>query len=138
MSRPLKIFMRGKRARMLQQLLQRMGYTIEDQPGLFGVDTRNAVKDFQKRHGHRASGEVDEALLLQMQQGTGAAPSTAEQPPMPSAGQTDSKTSERKRVDALIRLLIRKEVITEAELQAQLQTETEQPQPLRITQPPLT
>lgn len=129
MSRPLKMFMRGKSVTMLQELLRRMGYPMQDQPGLFGVHTRDAVKDYQKQRGLKVTGTVDAELLQQMQQGHVA----------PAAGSEKTKNTaadpaERKRVDALIRLLIRKGVITEEELQAEIK----RPAPLSVTQPPLT
>lgn len=130
MSRPLKIFMRGKKISQLQELLKRMGYPMQDQPGLFGVHTRDAVKAYQKQRGLKATGEVSDELLLQMQQG-GVAPSTA------TSEKKEKQAAvalESRRADALIRLLISKGVITEEELQAELK----RPQPLSITQPPLT
>lgn len=127
MSRPLKMFMRGKSVTMLQELLRRMGYPMQDQPGLFGVHTRDAVKDYQKKRGLKTTGVVDAELLQQMQQGSAPAVSDKKE-------KMAADPLERKRVDALIRLLIRKGVITEDELQAEIK----RPAPLSVTQPPLT
>ncbi len=128
MARALKIFMRGKRITMLQELLCRMGYVIQDQPGLFGTDTRDAVKAFQKQQGVKPSGIVDDALLERMQQGAPQAAAAEPDTPDPvSISRTDP------RVDALIRLLVRKNLISEAELMAELQL----PQPESLSDGPL-
>lgn len=131
MSRPLKMFMRGKRVTMLQELLHRTGYSINDQPGLFGATTRDAVKDFQKQREIKVTGQVDDNLL-QLIQGGQSVPASKEKPS--SEKITASTPVNQQQLDALIRLLIRKELITEKELQ----TEMKRPQPVRVTQPPLT
>jgi len=131
MARPLKMFMRGKRVTILQELLGRMGYPMQDQPGMFGTTTRDAVKSFQKQQQLKPSGLVDDELLQLMQQGHVAAPSKKK---------TTSKTVpastpvNQQQLDALIRLLIRKELINEDELQAEMK----RPQPVKVTQSPLT
>ncbi|MDX8405183.1 MAG: peptidoglycan-binding domain-containing protein [Mariprofundus sp.] len=119
MSRPLKIYMRGKKITHLQGVLQRMGYPMQDQKGIFGVDTRSAVKDIQKQRKLTVTGEVDEQLLQQIQQGHAPAAdigmsdkSEARTPGTDSVNQT--------RLDALIRLLQRKGVIETGELEAEM------------------
>ena len=131
MSRPLKIFMRGKRITMLQEILRRMGYPMDDQPGLFGTFTRDAVKDFQKQRDMKVTGQVDEELMQVMQQGQVASA---------NKGKTSPKTASmpnpvnQQQLDALIRLMIQKGLIEKDELEAEIK----RPQPVRVTQPPLT
>ncbi|MES0371883.1 MAG: peptidoglycan-binding domain-containing protein [Mariprofundaceae bacterium] len=131
MPRPLKMFMRGKRVTMLQELLHRIGHSINDQPGLFGATTRDAVKDFQKQREIKVTGQVDDDLM-QLIQGGQTVPTSKEKPS--SEKITASTPVNQQQLDALIRLLIRKELMTEKELQ----TEMKRPQPVRVTQPPLT
>ncbi len=113
MARVLKIFMRGKSVGLLQEVLQRMGYEITDQKNLFGTTTREAVKSYQKQHGLKPTGLVDEALMKQMQGGV----------PAPAEEQVDVKTSvlpsHQAELDALVRLLIKKEVFSQAEWDAE-------------------
>ncbi len=131
MARPLKMFMRGKRVTMLQELLGRMGYPMQDQPGMFGATTRDAVKDFQKQRQLKPTGLVDDELLQLMQQGHVASPSKKKTSPESSPAPLPVN---QQQLDALIRLLIRKELISESELQAEIK----RPQPVKITQKPLT
>ena len=131
MSRPLKMFMRGKRVTMLQELLHRIGYPINDQPGLFGATTRDAVKDFQKQREIKVTGQVDDDLM-QLIQGGQTAPASKEKPS--SEKIIASTPVNQQQLDALIRLLVRKDLITEKELQSEMK----RPQPVKITQPPLT
>jgi len=131
MSRPLKMFMRGKRITMLQESLKRMGYPMEDQPGLFGAFTRDAVKAYQKQHTLKPTGIVDDDLLQMMQQGPLATGSKAE--PADKELISSLASVNQRQLDALIQLLIHKELITEAELQQQIS----RPQTLRVTQLPL-
>jgi len=119
MSRPLKIFMRGKRVALMQAVLHRMGYPMQDQKGLFGVHTRDAVKDIQKQRGLKPTGEVDDALFQLLQQG--AVPQqiadlagTTTAPALPDPG------CDQAQFDALIRLLLRKGVIEAGELEAEM------------------
>ena len=113
MARVLKIFMRGKSVGLLQEVLRRMGYEITDQKNLFGTTTREAVKSYQKQHGLKPTGLVDEVLMKQMQGGA----------PVPIEEQADVKTSvlpsHQAELDALIRLLIKKEVFSQAEWDAE-------------------
>jgi len=117
MARPLKIFMRGKRITMLQEILLRMGYRIEDQKGLFGTFTRDAVKIIQKQHGLKVNGEVDDALFQIIQGGNAPSPAQPEAEKM-AAAPTSPIT--RAQLDALTRLLIRKGVLEEGELEAEI------------------
>lgn len=132
MNKKLKMFMRGKGVSMLQELLQRMGYPMNDQPGMFGVSTRDAVKDFQSKKGLKATGTVDEALLNMIRQNfviqadTKKASSESAKPPAPMPTQ-------QKQLEAITRLLIKKGIFSEDELR----DEMSRPQPVRITQPPL-
>jgi len=133
MARPMKIFMRGKRITMLQELLQRMGYPIHDKPGQFGTSTRDAVKAVQGQYGLKPTGIVDDTLLQRMQQGM-PAPAIAEEAPL-KAPDSDNHNPQQPdtQTEALIRLLIRKGVFTENELldeMARLQRR-------QITEPPL-
>ena len=109
MARALKIFMRGKSITQLQEVLRRMGYDINDQRALFGTNTRDAVKSFQKQQGLKPTGIVDDALLKQMQ---GGAPAAAEDKTEVSATSLPTNQAE---LDALVRLLIQKEVFTQDE-----------------------
>jgi len=109
MARALKVFMRGKSITQLQSVLQRMGYEIKDQKALFGVDTRDAVKSFQKQHGLKPTGIVDEALMKQMSGGA-PAPSEDEKP-----SQSKIMPTNQKELDALVRLLIAKGVFNQEE-----------------------
>jgi len=111
MARPMKMFMRGKNVAQLQEILRRMGYDIRDRQGLFGVDTRDAVKAYQKQYGLKPTAVVDEALMRQMQGGVATPPagsSEAEaEPSMLPENQSD--------LEALVRLLIQKGVLTREE-----------------------
>ncbi len=109
MARALKIFMRGKSITQLQSVLQRMGYEIKDQKALFGVDTRDAVKSFQKQQGLKPTGIVDEALMKQMSGGA-PAPSEDEKP-----SKSKMMPTNQKELDALVRLLITKGVFSQEE-----------------------
>lgn len=113
MARALKVFMRGKSIIQLQEVLKRMGYEIKDQKALFGVDTRDAVKSFQKQQGLKPTGVVDEALMQQMSGGA----------PAPADDDTPSKTkvmpTNQYELDALVRLLIAKGVFSQEEWQTE-------------------
>ena len=113
MARPLKMFMRGKSITQLQEVLRRMGYDINDQRALFGTTTRDAVKSFQKQHGLKPSGIVDDALLKQMQ---GGAPAASEDKTEVSA---TSLPTNQEDLEALVRLLIKKEVFSQEEWDAE-------------------
>ncbi|RLL51264.1 peptidoglycan-binding protein [Mariprofundus sp. EBB-1] len=130
MARPLKIFMRGKRITMLQEILRRMGYPMLDQAGQFGASTRDAVKDYQRQHDFKATGIVDDALLSLMQQGPLA--SSAKAKPSDSETAPTAPPVNQIQLDALIHLLVDKGIITEEELNKEI----ERPQTLRL-QPPL-
>jgi len=114
MARVLKIFMRGKSVGLLQEVLRRMGYDIADQKNLFGTTTRDAVKSYQKQQGLKPTGLVDESLMKQMQGGS----------PMPAKEQTDVKPtslpSNQEELDALVRLLIKKDVFSQEEWDAEV------------------
>ncbi|MBL4775601.1 MAG: peptidoglycan-binding protein [Mariprofundus sp.] len=131
MARPLKIFMRGKRISMLQDILRRMGYAMHDQAGQFGASTRDAVKAFQRQRDLKPTGSVDDALLILMQQGSCPENSKSE-PPKLESPQTTSSLSNQTQLDALIELLINKGIINEDELKQRTR-----PQPMRVTQKPL-
>ena len=117
MSRPLKIFMRGKRIGRLQEMIVRMGYSMRDQKGVFGADTRDAVKDIQKQRGLKPTGQVDEALFQMMQ---GHAPSPESREPASPAVEQAANSIDQSRLDALIRLLVRKGIIETDELEAEM------------------
>jgi peptidoglycan hydrolase-like protein with peptidoglycan-binding domain len=111
------MFMRGKSVRMLQELLQKMGYPIDDQPGIFGPSTRDAVKNFQTQQGLKATGMVDDELLKLIRQGH----AITEKPE--NAGSKVAPAPQpvnQDQLDALIRLMIRKGIISEDELQAEM------------------
>jgi len=120
MARPLKIFMRGKRIGMLQEMLHRMGFPMDDQKGLFGVHTRDAVKAIQKQHNCQATGIADDAFFRLIQTGQGS----ATEPAAPSRTQS----IDHLRLEALIRLLERKGVLLDGELEAELN----RPQPTSL------
>jgi len=115
MARPLKVFMRGKSVTVLQEVLRLRGYPIHDQKGLFGTDTREAVKSFQKQHGLATTGVVDDKLMLLMQQG-----SVQEPPPSAPEKSVAVKTIKQDKWDALVRLLVKKGVLEEGELEAEM------------------
>jgi len=129
MARPMKIFMRGKKITILQGILRRMGYPMLDQSGQFGASTRDAVKAFQKQHDFKATGMVDDELLSLMQQGPLSTGSKAE----PSSNELAPTLNpvNQTQLDALIRLLVDKGLITDEELK----NETDRPQPLRLQSP---
>jgi len=113
MARVLKVFMRGKSVGLLQEVLRRMGYDIADQKNLFGTNTREAVKSFQKQQGLKSTGVVDEALMQQMQ---GGALAPAENKIEDKAGlKPTSLPTNQVELDALVRLLIKKEVFSQEE-----------------------
>ncbi len=116
MARTLKIFMRGKSVTQLQEILRRMGYTIEDQRGIFGVHTRDAVKSFQKQQGLTPTGHVDDDLMQMLQ---GGAPVQASDSDIATP---ESQTSPvyKQELDALVRLLIQKKVFTQEEWDAEM------------------
>ncbi len=114
MARTLKIFMRGKSVAQLQEILRRMGYTIEDPKGLFGVHTREAVKSYQKQHGLTPTGHVNNDLMSMLQGGT---PQTNAEPPVLESKDMPINQQE---LDALIRLLIQKDVFTQEEWDAEM------------------
>jgi len=109
MSRPLKIFMRGKSVALLQEALRRMGYDIHDQKALFGTDTREAVKSYQKQQGLQLTGVVDDALRRLMQGGALA----VESDEIPVKEKINPVNQQE--LDTLIRLLISKGVINQKE-----------------------
>ena len=133
MARPMKIFMRGERITMLQELLQRMGYPMHDKTGQFGTFTRDAVKAVQGQFKLKPTGIVDDALLQLMQQGQ-PAPAITEEPVLKTPeSDSDSRQPSDRQTEALIRLLIRKGVFTEKELQHEMR----RTQAKQITEPPL-
>jgi len=113
MARPLKIFMRGKSITQLQAVLKRMGYEINDQKALFGTNTRDAVKSYQKQQGLKPTGLVDEALMKHM---SGGAPAPAEDG---KVNKVMALPINQQELDALVRLLIQKEVFTQDEWDAE-------------------
>ncbi len=131
MARPLKMFMRGKKITMLQELLQRMGHPMQDKPGQFGSSTRDGVKNFQRQHGLKPTGSADNDLLSMMQQGPLAKNAKCE-PADNNKGSLQSPANQQQ-LDALTRLLISKGIFTEEEFHQELL----RPQPLRVTQSPL-
>lgn len=133
MARPLKIFMRGKKITMLQQLLQRMGYPVHDKAGQFGTSTRDAVKAVQGQFKLEPTGIVDDALLQMIQQRQTAPAITEETVSKTLTPDNDASRQPDTQTEALIRLLIRKGVFTEKELQ----DEMARGQPGQITEPPL-
>jgi len=133
MARPLKMFMRGKRISMLQELLGRMGYPMNDQPGLFGASTRDAVKDVQTQRGLKPTGHADDELLQLMQLGQTSPPAKEKSSVQTTPSSTQNPVNQQQ-LDALIRLLIHKGLIDETELQIEMK----RVQPKRVTQPPLT
>jgi len=133
MSRPLKMFMRGKRVTMLQEILQRMGYPMHDQTGLFGASTRDGIKDFQKRQALKASGIVDDDLFKLLQQGPLSTASTSKDTTPTDATNPSPIACNQQQLDALTAVLIDKGIISQSELDQQIS----RPQPLRVTQSPL-
>jgi peptidoglycan hydrolase-like protein with peptidoglycan-binding domain len=129
MARALKIYMRGKGVRTLQTILKQMGYPMEDQPAIFGVSTRDGVKDFQKRKGLKPTGMVDDELFRLMQESVGFQAETTVKPEKPVGLVSPAETS---RMDALVSLLISKGVITQEELDAAMR-----PAPAKASQTPL-
>jgi len=110
--------MRGKSIRLLQEVLRRRGYVIDDADGLFGVMTRDAVKNFQKQHGMKTSGEVDAELMNQLQQGS-VLPAVKPEPKAEVAKAVEAMVPQ-KDFDALLRLLRKKGVIEDGEFEAEL------------------
>lgn len=132
MARPLKIFMRGKSVRMLQELLRSMGYKVDDRDSMFGASTRDAVKSFQRQRNLKVTGQVEGELLQMMQQGSSANEKTVVKKSSVSDAAPIAMVSQKK-FDALLRLLVRKGLFNEQELK----DEMERVIPARITQPPL-
>ncbi|MDX8383763.1 MAG: peptidoglycan-binding domain-containing protein [Ghiorsea sp.] len=119
MARPLKIFMRGKSITALQATLRRMGYDIQDQAALFGTSTRDAVKSFQRQQGLKPTGIVDDALLKQMNAGQQVTAPTQEheQDTTPPANLSNGN---QEQFDALLRLLKRKGILEDGELEKEV------------------
>jgi len=134
MARPLKMFMRGKSVTMLQEILRSMGYKVEDRPSMFGASTRDAVKSFQRQRSLKVTGQVDDVLLQMMQQGRDA-PSvrvkSAEKKQLVS--ESESAIVSQEKFDALIRVMVRKGLLDEEELNDEMKRVL----PVSITQPPL-
>jgi len=141
MARALKIYMRGKSVRTLQNILKQMGYPMEDQPAIFGVSTRDGVKDFQKRKRLKVTGMVDDELFKQMQESVGF---QAEKIAKSESSVELVAPNDKNQLDALLSLLIHKGVITEDELLAEMkqkakpkQTEPEQASVQKATPLPM-
>jgi len=117
MARPLKIFMRGKNVAALQVLLQRMGYPMHDQSRQFGASTRDAVKSFQRQHGLSPTGQVDAALFAMMQGKLPSIDTAADKTTDNIANNASSPPINQQQWDALIHLLIQKNIISHDELQ---------------------
>lgn len=139
MARPLKMFMRGKSVRMLQETLKCLGYPMEDQPSIFGASTRDAVKSFQSQKGLKPTGIVDDELLSLMRTGHNVAAIDAKQS---DAAQSSGKRGadaavslpvDQGRLEAVIRLMVSKGLITEEELAEEI---TKSP-PKKATQLPM-
>jgi len=129
MARVLKIFMRGKSVRMLQEFLRSMGYKVNDRDSMFGASTRDAVKSFQRQRGLKVTGQVDNELLQLMQQakaGSSVCGKEAEE-------KSSVAMVSQKKFNALVRLMVRKGLFDEQELY----DEMERVIPVSITQPPL-
>jgi len=121
MSRPLKMFMRGKSVRNLQEILKRLGYPMDDQPSIFGASTRDAVKNFQSQKELKPTGIADDELLNLMRQGHNLSDIEATHKPKTTPkSKPSAQPLDQMRVDALIRLLIAKGVISEEELQTEM------------------
>jgi len=135
MARPLKIFMRRKSVRMLQELLRSMGYKLDDRDSMFGACTRDAVKAFQRQRNLKVTGQVDDALLQMMQQGkegsTEQGKGAVKKSPSLEVAATGMVS--QKQFDALLRLMVRKGLLDEQELK----DEMERVMPARVTQSPL-
>ncbi len=58
--RKLSIRMKGEDVKLLQENLKRLGFPITDKHGFFGKSTKQAVIEFQKKHGVEMTGVVDE------------------------------------------------------------------------------
>jgi len=135
MARPLKIFMRGKSVRMLQELLRSMGYKVDDRDSMFGASTRDAVKSFQRQRSLKITGQVDDELLQLMQQGKAGSSvrgKVAEKKSSVSDVVPVAMVSQKK-FDALVCLMVRKGLFDEQELN----DEMERMIPVSVTQPPL-
>ncbi len=128
MSRPLKIYMRGKSVTQLQNMLKQMGYPMNDVQGVFGASTRDGVRDFQKRKGLKTTGVVDNDLFTLMQQNVGF---QAEEKKVLAPSQTSQTDSDR--LDTLIRLLVNKGLISEEEVEAAMQNS----EPAKVSGKPL-
>ncbi len=135
MARPLKIFMRGKSVRMLQELLRSMGYKVDDRDSMFGASTRDAVKSFQRQRSLKVTGQVDDELLQLMQQGKAASSVRGKETEKKSSASDVAPVAmvSQKKFDALVRLMVRKGLFDEQELN----DEMERVIPVSITQPPL-
>jgi len=122
MARDLKMFMRGKSVTQLQNMLRQMGYPMEDQPAIFGACTRDGVKDFQKRKGLKVTGIVDDELMELMRQSVGF--QTEKKPARKEQTTGTPSATDSAKLDALIRLLVGKGLISEEELGEALQPPT--------------
>jgi len=120
MARPLKMFMRGKSVRMLQETLKRLGYPMEDQPSIFGASTRDAVKSFQSQKGLKPTGIVDDELLNMMRTGHNVADMDAAQSSKKSVTESAAMAIDQGKLEALVCLMVRKGLITEEELEEEM------------------
>lgn len=137
MARPLKMFMRGKSVRMLQETLKRLGYPMEDQPGIFGASSRDAVKNFQSQNGLKVTGIADDGVLKLMRQGHNVADIDAAQSSGKSIANRATASIDQGKLESLIHLLISKGLITEAELAEEMADEPAKAQPKKPSRLPM-
>jgi hypothetical protein len=93
--------MKGENVKLLHDELERSGYRIpsdEKEKKYFGVGTRSAVMEFQKKHGLRANGEVDKTTAAEMKRLLGARPIS----PKPSKP-GDKPATDEFRVSGMVR-----------------------------------
>ena len=114
--------MRGRTVGMLQEILMRHGYTIQDQTRVFGADTREAVKSFQKQHNLEPTGIVDDEMmqLLQLGQPKANEKSSKSDNSPSGTGKKEKQHVSPQKLDALVRLLVKKGILEEGELEAEM------------------
>ena len=63
----LKMNSRGAAVSKLQEMLRQLDYTINDRPGFFGADTRDAIMDLQSKNDLRPTGIAGQKVLQLIQ-----------------------------------------------------------------------
>jgi peptidoglycan hydrolase-like protein with peptidoglycan-binding domain len=81
--------------RNIQQSLNRMGFNAGDVDGVWGSETKEALKTFQQRQGLESTGEVDQQTLAALGVGGGQNGMSGQQDTNTGSATGDSQTGSR-------------------------------------------